>query len=490
MTIKKTFLGSFLVLAFFTFTPYVASAATMSLTPGTQSIQVGNLATVRVAVNAGGTPINNAEATLDFPPDALQVVSVSKSGSVFSLWVEDPSYSNGAGTISFNGGLPTPGYLGSSGTVVSITFLTKKAGVASVQVRDAAVRANDGFGTDVLSGTSNAQVVITAAPSEIIVPTPTPNPPPGETPTAIIGEKIVITSLTHPDQNAWYSNRNPLLSWKLPAGVIAIQTLISENSPEIPTVTYRPGIVEKRIDELSDGSWYFSLRSRITATWGAMSTYRLQVDGTPPILAVPSAEFDIRSRTILISNISAVDVTSGIASFTFSVDGGASTTMPALAFASSTAHTIPFRGTSGNHQVLIAATDYAGNVSFAIARFAVTLPLGDQVVWTVFGIDITLFTFLLIVLLVALTALFVALTALFRTFREGMERKVQVGKRDKTLHRALTLFKEDMEARIKNLSHVGNPKELSQEGDDIRESLEGNVEDLERFLKKEIKKFD
>lgn len=479
----------FIVAALALITPTAVFAATMSLAPGSQTIPAGNTATVRVAVNAGGTAINNAEAVLDFPNDILQVVSVSKSSSIFTLWVEDPAYSNGAGTISFNGGLPTPGYLGSNGTVVSVTFLTKKAGVASVSLRDAAVRANDGFGTNVLAGTSNAQITVTENVVPEVTPTPTPTPTtPGTTP--ISTDKILITSTTHPDQNAWYSNRNPLLTWKLPKGVIAIQTLVSQDSPETPTVTYRPAIIEKQIDTLADGSWYFSLRSRVTATWGAMSTYRIQIDGTAPLLENPIAEYDTGARVLSVSNIEASDVTSGINFYEFSIDGGATTTVPADLLASSTTYTLPYKGATGTHRLMLAVSDMAGNKAVASASFTIVLPLGDQVVWTLFGLGITLFWFLLIVLLISLTSLFVALTALYRTFRQRPDHSVQVGKRDQTLHRALSLFKQDMEKHVKSLTRASATRPLTEEESGIQENLAGNVDDLERFLKKEIKKFD
>lgn len=488
---RRYFVLTALVLSSIALTPQAVYAASLSLTPGTQNVTAGNIVTLRVSVGAGGTAINNAEAVLDFPTNLLQVVSVSKGSSVFSLWVEDPSYSNSGGTISFNGGLPNPGYTGSSGTVVSITFLTKKAGVASVTLRDGAVRANDGYGTNVLSSTNNAQITIADPVVTPVDQTPTPTTPNAPTPTPApqVTDKLVIVSTTHPDQNAWYSNRNPILSWKLPVGTVAIQTLISPDSPQVPTVTYKPAIVQKELDTLTDGSWYFSLRSRVTATWGSMSTYRIQIDGTAPMLENIMADYDTGRRVLSVSNIKASDVTSGLSLYEFSIDGGATTTVQAKDLVS-TSYALPYKGTTGNHRLLLVVSDMAGNKAFANASFTIVLPLGDQVVWTLFGVGITLFWFLLIVLLISLTSLFVALTALYRTFRERPARAVQVGKRDQTLHRALTLFKQDMEKHLKTLTSASATRALTEEESGIQENLAGNVDDLERFLKKEIKKFD
>lgn len=150
-----------------------ALAATAYLSPAAGSYEVGDLVTANVFINTENTAINNAEASINFSKDLLEVISVSKSGSIFSLWVEEPSFSNGAGSISFNGGLPTPGYNGTAGKAISIVFRAKAAGTASVVFSSCAVRANDGFGTNVFRGSAGASFNL------VKVETP-PTPPPTE----------------------------------------------------------------------------------------------------------------------------------------------------------------------------------------------------------------------------------------------------------------------------------------------------------------------
>ncbi|GAI35186.1 unnamed protein product, partial [marine sediment metagenome] len=42
--------------------------------------------------------------------DKLEVLNISKENSIFTLWPEEPIFSNSAGEISFSGGTPHPGF--------------------------------------------------------------------------------------------------------------------------------------------------------------------------------------------------------------------------------------------------------------------------------------------------------------------------------------------------------------------------------------------
>jgi hypothetical protein len=95
-------------------------------------------------------------------------VSLTKNSSIFSLWVEEPKFSNNSGTITLNGGLPNPGYLGTNGNVVSITFKAKKPGTASLIFSNALIRENDGLGTNILTGTNQAFISILPVVEKVV----------------------------------------------------------------------------------------------------------------------------------------------------------------------------------------------------------------------------------------------------------------------------------------------------------------------------------
>ena len=71
----------------------------------------------------------------------------SKGNSILTLWLEEPSFSNKAGTISFIGGIPG-GYLGEDGPLGKIIFYAKEGGEVKIQFQeDSKILLNDGFGT-------------------------------------------------------------------------------------------------------------------------------------------------------------------------------------------------------------------------------------------------------------------------------------------------------------------------------------------------------
>src|SRR3989338_3585944 len=189
-----------------------AHAATLYFSPSSGNFSVGNILTTSVLVDTQGQSINNADAVINFPAGLLDVVSVNKSGSIFSLWVEEPTFSNSAGTISFDGGLPTPGFNGTAGKLLSVIFRVRNAGTASLIFSSGAVRANDGYGTDILQTRAQAQF------SLISEERPAP-PPTEEAPPVVSIPRPVIMSTTHPDEDKWYSNNDPFFKWEMPSGV-------------------------------------------------------------------------------------------------------------------------------------------------------------------------------------------------------------------------------------------------------------------------------
>ena len=254
-----------------------AYAASLNLSPSSGNLTVGNILNVSILVDTDGTAINNADAVINFPTSLLEVISVSKSWSIFTLWVEEPAFSNSIGRITFNGGLPTPGFNGSAGRLVNIAFRVKAPGTASLFFSSASVRANDGLGTDVLSSMGNANYILTALP-----PAETPPLAPQAEAPVVSGNALGITSSTHSDQTKWYADNTPEFLWNLPSGALEVRTLIGKNPSGVPSVSYLPPINKKKIDELPDGTYYFALQVRTATRWSTVSRYRVNIDTPPP----------------------------------------------------------------------------------------------------------------------------------------------------------------------------------------------------------------
>ncbi|MFM2374762.1 MAG: hypothetical protein RLZZ234_757, partial [Candidatus Parcubacteria bacterium] len=90
------------------FVPTVSFAAETLISPASGTYTKGQTFTATARVNPQGKSVNAIEAVLTFDTSKLSVVSVSKTGSIFSLWTKEPTFSNTQGTIEFGGGSPTP----------------------------------------------------------------------------------------------------------------------------------------------------------------------------------------------------------------------------------------------------------------------------------------------------------------------------------------------------------------------------------------------
>lgn len=344
--------------------PTGARAATLSVVASDSQVAIGSTIVVLVSVDSEGAAINNAEGVLVVPGDMFEVVSVSQNSSVFTLWIQQPA-TTGSG-ISFNGGLPSPGYTGSSGRIFSATLRAKAAGSGTFALSGAAVRANDGLGTDVLRFSGSAQVSVVQPSSA-----PQPQTPSESVPAAVSATKTVgIRSSTHPSEQAWYSNPRPVLELDVPAGADAIQTLVSKSRGTTPIVTYRPPITKKQLDALEDGVWYFNVRARTAQGWGAVSAYKLQIDTGAPTITDVSIAYDEGALDV---SGTVSDSRSGVAQAQLLVDGVPVFDLDLATLETGTHASIPFRqhiplSTSaslgaGFHQASVRVTDAAGNTS-------------------------------------------------------------------------------------------------------------------------------
>jgi len=272
------FLFSILVLA----GGAAAQTASLYLSPSAGNYTVGNTFLVQVKVNSGGIAINAADGTLVFDPDKLEVVSISKTDSVFSLWVQEPAFSNSLGTLTFAGGKPSPGFTGAAGVILNITFKTRTAGTANLTFASGSVLADDGKGTNILSNlgggiyTLSGKTVIplpTAPPSGEYVPAATP----GSAPSAPI-----VSSSSHQEESKWYSNSNPEFSWKLPADVTGVSVLLHEKATANPGSDSDGLITSKKFEGIEDGIWYFHIKFRNQYGWGATTHRKVSIDTVRP----------------------------------------------------------------------------------------------------------------------------------------------------------------------------------------------------------------
>ncbi|MFA5127867.1 MAG: cohesin domain-containing protein [Patescibacteria group bacterium] len=148
------------------------SAASLYFSPSAKTYHVGNSFQVSAYVSTADA-MNACEAIIDYPSNLLEATSVSTKSSIFSLMVENASFSSTNGTARFSGVVLNPGYTGTGGRLITINFRAKAVGEAVLTFTSAQVLANDGAGTDILSSRGSAKITILEKIEEPIIEKPT-----------------------------------------------------------------------------------------------------------------------------------------------------------------------------------------------------------------------------------------------------------------------------------------------------------------------------
>lgn len=289
-----------------------AEAASLYFAPSSGSYAVGTNIAVSVYVSSSGEAMNAASGVLSFTKDKLEVVSLSKGESIFSLWVQEPSFSNLTGAANFEGIVLNPGFTGSAGKIITVNFKAKSAGTAYINFSSGSVLANDGSGTNILSSLGSAQLSL-----GIELP---------KVPEVVTGLPAApqISSSTHPDQNEWYNASNAKFTWPLPSDIVAVKLLYNTSPSSAPTIFYDSPISEKEINDVKDGSYYLHVQLKNKAGWSGVSHFRFQIDTQEPssfaITEIsredatdPRAQFDFDAQ----------DEVSGIDHYEIQIDEGA-----------------------------------------------------------------------------------------------------------------------------------------------------------------------
>ena len=330
-----------------------AHAATLELGLGQPIVSANADVTVLVTINSETQDINTAQATITFPANLLQVTKVDNTSSIFSFWLQGPSFDNDKGTIDFVGG-STSGFNGASLKVMQVTFKVKGSGTGQLAVTNGAITASDGTGTNVyttakgldinIPTTSQFQaVVLQKAQQQATLAKQLPAMPALDIP-------------FYPDPTKW-NNRSASFqaNWKIGSDTTKAGILLDQSSSSIPSSSSDALVGTKIFPALADGISYIHLRFSNNIGWGPTLHYRLAIDTTPP------SPFQITSTdTFKTANpkptigFASSDLTSGIDNYIIKLDGGVvgTTSLTSYTFAP----LLP-----GTHQLSVSAVDKAGN---------------------------------------------------------------------------------------------------------------------------------
>jgi hypothetical protein len=359
-------LARYFALCFFAFFFFVLSvhrvfAASFYFSPASGSYAPGSTFAVGVYASSGeGVSVNAFSGTVSFSTDTLEVTGVSKTGSVMSLWVADPSYANSTGTVQFDGVVLNPGYTGTSAKIATITFKVKGTGSAAVRFSGGSILANDGLGTNVLTGSGTGTYTIKGTDDSVKTPEPVTGPPGAP----------AVSSASNPDQSKWYNSHDVSFSWPLASSVTGVNVLADHNAKTDPGTTSDGLMSRYTYSDVDDGQWYFHIRLQNEKGWGAVSHFAFNIDTVAPApftVTVENPDAAGAKPSVLFSSVSG-DALSGLSEYAFEVNGEEVARVNASDIVKGIAYVLP-EEVAGAKTLIVRAIDKAGN---AITAPAVT----------------------------------------------------------------------------------------------------------------------
>lgn len=468
-----------------------ASAAEVQMSPSTGSYSSGQSFTVTVQVNPQGQSVNAVEASITFDNTKLSVVNVAKTGSVFSLWTTEPTFSNTAGTIEFGGGSPTP--FSSQSTLLTVTFRAVAEGDANVNITSASALAADGLGTDVYSGALNATYAVTAATGE----TPPPVETPTETPTEPEESDAAITfgdpprapeigSTVFLDPELWYATKEGLFTWELPFDVDSVALDLSTSSEYEPETVYDPPIEEFVLSEenLDDGIQYLTVQFRNQVGWGAILHRKLKIDTIAP----NSFDINVRagnSRTAFpLLTFEAIDDISGIEKYEMTVaDGEAIEITPDEAKLGYLLKDLE----DGTYTIRVTAFDMAGNETESSVPVLITAgwtpPIEIEITTTFWDLfkGKNLVIILLLLVIICLTFY------IFYTRKKHVQKEQKLRKETREIQDQMEkIFSALRDEIYDQINSITKRKRLSKKEREAVEELNQALEVSETMIEKEI----
>ncbi|MEI6042305.1 MAG: cohesin domain-containing protein [bacterium] len=361
----------FLALAFSLLSPFYASAATLDLALEQNISSVKDDVVVLVTLNSEGQDVNTAQATISFPANLLSVTKLDQIGSIFSFWLEEPSFDNAKGTIRFVGGA-TSGFTGSGLKVLRVAFKVKGSGSGRLGITDGAITASDGTGSNVYTTAKGLDISIPAtadftavkaerSQQEATIAKQLP---------ALIGLDVPF----YPDATKWNNHSASFQAkWNVTSDVIQ-QAISLDNKPTtIPAASPTALIGSRVFSALADGVWYIHIRSQNNIGWSPTLHYRIAIDTAPPVpfKITSDSGFKTGEPSPIIRYVSS-DVTSGLDVYSIRIDGVLATTTKLTNYRLSAL--LP-----GVHNLVVTAVDKAGN-STSQAEVLEILPIASPTI--------------------------------------------------------------------------------------------------------------
>ncbi|HEV8601447.1 MAG TPA: hypothetical protein VGQ87_02500 [Patescibacteria group bacterium] len=311
-----------------------AKAAVLYAGSATQQLTTGQSFVLDWFLDTDGEQLNALDLKIKFS-DNLEAQELSDGNSLVSVWLKYPHLAAN-GLIELAGGVPN-GFNGKNAPIFRSTFLAKQSGEARIDVLSSSkVYENDGKGTA-------ASLKFSPIIFEI-----------GKAQT----NAILISSPTHPSQDAWYQRKSVKIVFPLKAG-LDYSYSFSSNLEIVPDEQKDEWSGEKTFENLPDGIYYFRLNQKQgPSAWQEAGVFRVQIDTAPPEPFEPTIESNINVlEGASLFGFSTVDKVSGISHYDVRIgllDRFAETKSP-----------IKLKKPLVGDNIQVRAYDYAGNVRAA-----------------------------------------------------------------------------------------------------------------------------
>lgn len=473
--------------------PLLTQAATLGFNSSSGNLSVGQNFSTSVVVSTPDQTLNAVSGSVTFPADKLEVTSISKAGSIIGLWVQEPSFSNKDGIVNFEGIVFNPGFIGTSGNILSINFRAKNSGSVTLAFGNPAILANDGQGTDIFTSAQGGNFQINqdllptdndqgaSVPSKKTETTPQPvQNVTGDTPFRAVIGSLRIYSRTHPDQYKWYRSGTAEFAWELPEGATGMRLLVNRVADAKPNVAYGTPIREKIVPDLADGVWYLHAQSRTPQGWGEVNHFRFQIDTKAPesfeLKEVVREDMSDRKVSLILT---ASDGGSGIDHYNISVDGQV---LPSLSVERGDGYYDLPELDSGSHLIVANAVDRAGNM--IERRLEVVVLPSAYSRWGTKTVATLSLAVPLLALVILLGLMLEHSHRHFRRWRKHVHKSVRVA--ESSIDDVFTKLIESIEKQLSLLERTSTKRELTREESRVLTTLRKNLRSAEKSIKKEV----
>jgi hypothetical protein len=438
-------------------------AADLYILPSSKDLNVGDNLNVSVYVDSVDQAMNAVSFRISYPEDLLKFVSLSKTGTIINLWVQEPK--GGNGEVLAEGIVLNPGFAGTRGKILNITFKALNSGKADLIFVSGAVLANDGLGTNILKNMKGGSYAI----SKVSIEKPSIS--------YLLTPKI--TSPTHPDQEKWYNNNDPIFEWKVPEGVVEVRILYGKNPDAIPTVRYSPPISKRSLTDIPDGTYWFSVQFIGEGIESNVGRFKFNIDTQPPILEEFS--IGIADTNSIKFKIKAKDELSGIDKIEIYLDNNLVSSTSTDVFENIIKNVGP-----GRHIFKGIIYDKAGNSTQKEEIINVPQPTVKTEI--VVQKDYTLYFILLFVLILLIIIALIIYITKHRVeiiHKEIRKEKIENVKADLKKH-----LKETLQDLRHYISLLDEDPKLSQKEKELYQEAKNILEEAEKKIEEKLKEFE